>query len=117
MKIQLLSEHIFIATKPIDFRKGLPSLCAFIVDTFIQLPQVGIFIFYNQQRNKIKLLGWHRNGFILLHKVLETGKFHLSLYKDQNILEITPQQLSWLLAGLNWELMSLNDDLVFEDYF
>lgn len=116
MKIQITSDHIFVAVKPIDFRRGANSLCAFIVETFSQLPQTGLFIFYNHQRTKIKLLGWHKNGYVLLYKALEKNKFHLPKC-HQDILEITNQQLSWLLVGLDWELMSLNDDLIFENYF
>lgn len=117
MNMQLTAEHIFIAGKPVDFRKGINSLCALVVETFSQPPQAGIFIFYNRQKNKIKILGWHRNGFVLVNKVLDRGKFQMSLTPESTALEMNSQQLSWLLAGLDWRLMSSHNELSFDDYF
>lgn len=111
-----MSDSIFIAREPIDFRKGIHTLCASVIDLFSQPPQSGLFIFYNHQRNKLKLLGWHRNGFMLVQKVLEKGKFFVSL-KDQAVFQITEEQLSWLLAGLNWPLMSSSQDCKFDCFF
>lgn len=116
MKIQLKADHIFIAPSAIDFRKGVNSLCALVLETFSVLPQAGLFIFYNKARNQLKILGWHHNGFVLIQKILETGKFFVSL-KDTSTLTITEQQLGWLLVGLDWQLMSSQGDCDFDYYF
>ena len=35
-----------------------------------------LFVFINRSRNKLKLLIWERNGFIIWYKRLERDKFH-----------------------------------------
>jgi transposase len=61
-------------------------------------------------------LFWDRNGFVLYHKRLERGKFHVKTNADGH-MELSQQQLDWLLAGLDFSLMSsfpeLNYELIF----
>ena len=54
--------------------------------------------------NRIKVLGWHRNGFAMIYKRLESGKFFVRT--DSNNLQINSEQLNWLLIGVDWQLMS-----------
>ena len=67
-------------------------------------PSEGIYIFYNKNLDRLKIIGWHRNGFIMLYKVLETGKFFVQC--DGDNLQINPEQLNWLLIGVDWRLLS-----------
>lgn len=100
MEIALRSAHISIANKPIDFRKGIDGLCALVVEEMRQKPGEGIYIFYNRRLDKVKVLGWHRNGFILISKRLERGKFFVT--NEQ----INSEQLNMLLIGVNWKLLT-----------
>jgi IS66 Orf2 like protein. len=102
MEIALRSEQIYIANKPIDFRKGIDGLCALVVEELQRKPGEGIYIFYNRRIDKVKVLGWHRNGFILLSKRLESGKFFVSSDSEQ----INSEQLNMLLIGINWKLLT-----------
>jgi transposase len=102
MEIALRSEQIYLASKPIDFRKGIDGLCALVVEEMQQKPGEGIYIFYNRRLDKVKVLGWHRNGFILLSKRLESGKFFVSGDNEQ----INSEQLNMLLIGINWKLLT-----------
>ena len=74
--------------------------------------QLSIYVFYNKARNKLKILGWHGNGFVLLYKRLSKGKFTVSQKTNPN-----EQQLSWLLAGLNWEQMSNFGELKYNSFY
>jgi transposase len=104
MEITLQSKKIFIASKPIDFRKAIDGLCALVVDELQKEPSEGIYIFYNKSLDRIKILGWHRNGFVLLYKRLESGKFFVRT--DGDNLQINSEQLNWLLIGVDWKLLS-----------
>lgn len=91
--------------KPIDFRRSIDGLSGLIVIEMQRNPQEGIYIFYNRHRDKIKCLSWNKNGFILLYKKLEKGRFNFLFNKGTGIVEMTAQEVSWLLAGLEWQQM------------
>ena len=61
-----------------------------------------MFIFCNKHRNKIKCMYWDGNGFWLLYKRLEKGRFQFPI-RDDGIATIMKQQLRWLLEGLRME--------------
>jgi transposase len=107
MEIALQSEKIFIANKAIDFRKAIDGLCALVVEELQKKPSEGIYIFYNKSLDRIKVLGWHRNGFVMLYKRLENGKFFVRSEGDN--LQISSEQLNWLLIGVDWKLLSSNE--------
>ena len=86
-----------------------------ILETLKNDPKKGIFIFYNRNRDKIKLLAWHRNGFVLLPKRLEEGRFS-PVPTQHDLMTVSPDQLSWLLAGLDWVAMSDWNELDYVDY-
>jgi len=104
VEIALRSERIYIANKPVDFRRGVDGLCALIVEEMQKDPGNGVYIFYNKKLNRVKVLGWHRNGFALLYKRLESGKFFVCC--DNDNLQINSDQLKMLLVGINWKLLS-----------
>jgi|GEM_PF-268723 transposase len=114
--IRLQSDiRIYLASSPIDGRKAINGLSACVMDTFNQkLMDGSVFVFYNHARNRIKCLFWDRNGFVLYHKRLERGKFHV---KTDGVLELNQQQLDWLLAGLDFTLMSAFPELNYERLF
>lgn len=114
MEIALQSEKIFIASKAVDFRSAIDGLSAIIVEDMNLKPQEGIYIFYNKNMNRIKILGWHKNGFILIYKRLERGKFFVQTNCDN--LQINAEQLSWLLSGVDWRLLS-NTKCKYNTYF
>ena len=50
----------------------------------------------------MKVLYWEGDGFVLLYKRLENGKFVWPKNKDE-VMKITDQQFRWLLEGLKIE--------------
>jgi len=105
MQLQLYGKQIWIYRKPIDFRKSLDGLSSLIKLEIQRNPQEGIYLFYNRHHDKLKCLSWHKNGFILLYKRLEKGRFYFNFNKADGAMEINIQELSWLLAGLEWQKM------------
>lgn len=108
MQLKLSGKEILLAQEAVDFRKAIDGLCGLIKG----IEAEKIYIFYNKARNKLKILGWHRNGFILLYKRLEKRKFVIGRNK-----RLDAQQLSWLLAGLDWEEMSNWGELKYKDFY
>lgn len=115
MELQLQSPKIFMAYTPVDFRKGIDGLCEYIHGAYSTLPTDGIYVFHNKGKDKIKVLFWHGNGFVLLQKRLEKNRFIIPLLEEN--AEIDNKQLSWLIAGLDWHNMSNWNELSYNDYY
>lgn len=116
MQIQLRAPKIWLANDPVDFRKSINGLSEIVAKHFNHHLAGNIYVFYNRAENKLKLLAQHRNGVVLIYKRLDRKRF--TLKKDSSKLyEINDQQLSWLLAGLDWINMSEFKELSYEDYF
>jgi transposase len=99
--LMTFSAPIWFYPQPVDFRKQLDGLILFVADQLHRNPASGqLFIFRNRSRNKIKMLWWDRNGFWLFYKRLEKGAFQFP-QPDAHLLELTRDQLGWLLSGLN----------------
>ena len=116
MQIKLSAAQIYIATEPVDFRKSAHGLSLIVMNQLNANLKDAIYIFYNHAKNKVKILGYHRNGMMLIYKILDKKKFTFNA-GGAPVVSITKKQLSWLLAGLDWVSMSENSELLFEDYF
>lgn len=108
---------IYLYTEAVDFRKAINGLSSIIVDSEIDTPASGnVIIFYNKRKNKVKILFWDRNGFVLYYKCLQKNQFKLP--KDmREVLTLTPDQLDWLLAGLDFQTMQDFGELNYCNYY
>ena len=94
------AEHIYIAVGYTDMRKQIDGLAALIQTTFNLDPfSNSVFLFGGRNARIMKALYWEGDGFVLLYKRLENGKFRWPR-NEQEVKEITPQQFRWLLEGL-----------------
>jgi transposase len=97
---------IYVSTQLIDARKSIDGLCALVTEHFADNPQCGnVFIFFNKSKDKVKILWWNANGFVLYYKRLEKHRFVLPAKNLAETFEITQAQLQGLLAGLDFSLM------------
>ena len=93
------TKSIWVYRKPIDFRKQLNGLVQTVIDETKGPPDLnGIYLFRNQQRDKLKLLVWDRNGFFMGYKRLERGKFDFPSQDD--VVTMSADELSQLMAGM-----------------
>ena len=107
---------IYVADKSVDGRKAINGLVALVVEQFETPVNDGaVYVFYNRDCDRVKCLFWDKNGFVLYHKRLERGRFKFG--KDDGSYGITQNQLSWLLAGLDFRLMAEFPALDFTHYF
>jgi transposase len=96
---------VHLALEPVDMRKSINGLTIAVVEQLAMKPQGRhLFVFRNKAVDKIKVLFWDRNGFVVYCKRLERGRFHWP--RDQGEAQaITAEQLKWLLAGLDFMTM------------
>lgn len=108
---------IWLYPKPIDFRKQIDGLVILVADQLELNPASGqLFLFRNKGANKIKMLWWDRNGFCLLYKRLERGKL-IFPSKQEEVMELTRDQLSWLLSGLDYQRHTLLSEVKAINFF
>lgn len=116
MQIKLNAPTVWFYNNAIDFRKSIDGLVTLIQMQLNQNPSQGVYIFFNRSRDKLKILAWHGNGFVLLYKRLEVGKFTIPNVRDAQSVLLDEKQLSWVLAGLDWEKMRNWNQLEFDEY-
>ncbi|CAH2603428.1 IS66 family insertion sequence element accessory protein TnpB [Rhodovastum atsumiense] len=55
-----------MATRPVDFRKGVHGLVALVADVLCADPYGGdIFVFRSKRNDRIKLLAWDGSGMVV----------------------------------------------------
>jgi len=91
---------VYLYADPVDMRKSINGL-SIIVEQSMVLPtnSGALFVFCNRGRDKIKILCWERNGFIVWYKRLERQRF--SWPKIQDTLSLAGRELNWLLDGFD----------------
>ena len=98
--IDLAGRSVWLYTPRIDFRKQMNGLIQMVVGEMGLRPNDGaIYIFCNRQRDKIKVLFWDRNGFVLGCKRLEKGRFDVPIDRSGHV-ELTLDQLGMLVSGM-----------------
>ena len=59
-----------------------------------------LLIFVSRRHNAVKVLYWHRNDFVVVHKVIEgREKFIWPRLLQEEVVTLTTEQLEWLLEG------------------
>ena len=92
--------RIYLYRAPCDMRKSFDGLCGLIRSELGADPLSGsLFVFVNRRRSMVKLMYWDRDGFMILFKRLERGRFKVP---DMSACDgqIDRCQLSMLLEGI-----------------
>ncbi|BFM18904.1 IS66 family insertion sequence element accessory protein TnpB (plasmid) [Maricurvus nonylphenolicus] len=97
---------VYLHRQPVDFRKAINGLSLIVQEELALDPfSESLFVFVNRSRNKLKLLYWERNGFCLWQKRLEKNKFAWPLKHTSDTVEVSTQELNWLLDGFDiWRM-------------
>lgn len=92
-------QSVYLATGITDLRKSIDGLAVIVKEQFDLDPfSSSLFIFCNKNKDRIKALYWDYNGFWLITKRLERGKFRWPVDENQTI-KIDLKELKWLLDG------------------
>ena len=95
------AQKIYIAVGYSDLRRGIDGFASIIQNTFHINPQTNArFIFCGRRSDRIKALYWDTDGYILLYKRLEGGRYQWPRTTEE-LKELTPQQFRWLMEGLS----------------
>jgi len=91
---------IYLHRDVVDFRKSINGLLG-VVEQELELSPFmdALFIFCNKNKDKLKILYWDKTGFALWYKRLEKQRFKWPKDSELSRLELSEQQLHWLLGG------------------
>ncbi|MBB4200546.1 transposase [Rhodoblastus sphagnicola] len=93
--------RVFVATQPVDFRKGVHGLVGLIAEGLQGAPYSGdVFVFRSKRADRLKLLFFDGTGMILATKWLEGGKFSWPPIREGKMM-LSATQLAILLDGLS----------------
>ena len=97
------SVRIWLATRATDLRKSFDSLAELVRQQLQGDPLSGqLFVFRNKRADRIKLLYWDDDGFVIVYKRLEAGTFRFP-QGETNGVEIRAADLQMLLDGVDLE--------------
>jgi transposase len=94
--------RVLVATKPVDFRKGMEGLAALVREAMGSDPFCGaVYVFRAKRADRVKLIFWDGTGMVLVSKRLEDGKFRWPRVEDA-VMRLSAAELQALLEGLDW---------------
>ncbi|MES2875018.1 MAG: transposase [Gammaproteobacteria bacterium] len=104
---------IFLAIKPVDFRKQIYGLAAIAKDTLEEQTSESrsLFIFTNRNKSAIRILYWDLTGFALWTKILEKDRFKWPRRSEEAKRLISQRELKWLLQGIDIEKIKVHEPL------
>jgi transposase len=97
--------RIWLALAPADLRKGFDALAELVRQHLRDDPLSGhLFVFRNRRGDRIKLLYWDTDGYVIVYKRLEVGIFRFpTAAEGQASVTVRAAELAMLLDGVDWQ--------------
>lgn len=98
------SVRVFVASQPVDGRKGADSLMAIVRDVFEHDPLGGhLFVFFSKRCERVRIVYWDSDGFAMWTKRLEIGRFRPGFSPDGRLMatSIEPTDLALIVQGID----------------
>ena len=96
--------RIWLATAPADMRCGFDRLAELARSVTGREPLDGghLFLFRGRGGDRLKILYWDRDGFVLWYKRLEEGVFKMPrIDGDAKSVELRASELAMMLDGID----------------
>jgi transposase len=95
--------RIWLAAEPTDMRCGFDRLAERVRAVIGQDPlSDSLFIFRSRSGDRLKILTWDRDGFVLWYKRLESGVFKLPrMGPGSRSVELRASELAMILDGID----------------
>ena len=97
------SARIWMASEATDMRCGFDRLAERVKAVIGKDPQSGhLFVFRSRRGDRLKILVWDRDGFVLWYKRLETGVFKMPrVEQGTRSVELRASELAMILEGID----------------
>ena len=109
---------IYIYHQQVDMRKSIDGLAFLVVEAMKLDPQEqAMFLFRNKAGDKFKAIVWDADGFILIYKRKEKGKFKFPKLIDKTYYEIDADLFNWLRKGFDFYALKQHPELKISQYY
>jgi transposase len=97
--------RIWLCVQPTDLRKSFDSLAELVRQQLQDDPLSGhVFVFRNRRSDRVKLLYWDEDGYVIVYKRLEAGSFRFpAAAANQAGVSMRAADLAMLLDGVDWQ--------------
>jgi transposase len=97
------SVRVHLTAEPIDLRRGHDGLVAIVRNDWKMNPYEGhLYVFFGRRLDRVKILVWDRNGFVLHYKRLSQGRFRMpKIPSGAQRVEMDAKVLAMLLDGID----------------
>jgi transposase len=97
--------RIWLGVEPTDLRKSFDSLAEVVRQHLEADPLSGhVFVFRNRKSDRVKLLYWDEDGYVIVYKRLEAGTFAFpAAGSHPTRVTLRAAELAMLLDGVDWE--------------
>jgi len=95
--------RIWMASEAVDMRCGFDRLAERVREVIGQDPLGGhLFVFRSRRGDRLKILVWDHDGFVLWYKRLESGVFKLpKVEPGARSVELRASELAMVLDGID----------------
>lgn len=94
--------RVFVATARVDGRKGIDGLSTLVRSQLAEDPLCGsMYVFFSRRCDRVRVLYWDRDGYVLITKRLEKGTFHVPWRSEQGRVVIEAAELLLVLEGID----------------
>jgi transposase len=99
----LQTTRIWLAVEATDMRCGFDRLAERVKAVISQDPLSGhLFVFASRRHERLKILTWDRDGYVLWYKRLEAGVFKLPRVETgARSVELRASELAMMLDGID----------------
>ncbi len=92
---------VYVATQPVDFRKGASGLVAVVRDSGCDPFSGALYVFRSKRADRVKIVWWDGTGVCLFAKRLDEHGFHWPRIEN-SVIRLTTAQLLALIEGMDW---------------
>ena len=93
---------VFLASHPIDFRKGSDSLLSLVRDAGSDPFNGALYVFRAKRADRVKIVWWDGSGVCLYAKRLEKAQFCWPRIGHHRV-QLNHAQLLALVDGMDWK--------------
>jgi len=97
--------RIWLCSEATDLRRSFDRLAEMVRQHLKDDPLSGhVFVFRNRRSDRVKLLYWDDDGFVIIYKRLEEGVFRFpAAVPGQAGIGLRAAELAMLLDGVDWQ--------------